>query len=160
MNNNESAADRDARAINDADVAQLKALGYTLELRPLDERAGELLPRLHLPLAGGRRVHPVRQRAGRRRPADVLVLRGRRHRPDVRLPDLRRSGLAVPDLRRPVSVGAPTGRQALGLDGGLGLWLGPVRIDFGQLPREVRPSSRSCSGSRPHRRSRRLSPSA
>jgi len=29
MNNNESAAARDARAINDADVAQLKALGYT-----------------------------------------------------------------------------------------------------------------------------------
>jgi amino acid transporter len=29
MNNNESAAARDARAINDADIAQLKALGYS-----------------------------------------------------------------------------------------------------------------------------------
>ena len=29
MNNNESAAARDARAVNDADIAQLKALGYS-----------------------------------------------------------------------------------------------------------------------------------
>ena len=87
---------------------------------------GKLLLGIYLSLAGGWRVHHFRQRFHRRWAADVVDLHPGRPGPTHGVLGVRRDRLAVSDLGRLVSLGATPHRQALGMDGRLGLCLGPV----------------------------------
>ncbi len=60
-----------------------QSLGVCLALRPHHVEVAELFPWVHLSVAGGRRLQPLRLRASGGRSADVLVVSARRYRPDV-----------------------------------------------------------------------------
>ncbi len=111
-------------------------------LQALDVALGELRTRLHVPLAAGWRVLPLRAGPEHGRPALDLLACHRRHRPAAGGARLRRGRLAVPDRRRHLPVDKAALGQALRLDGGLGLRLGDARDHHGRggirhrLPRQ------------------------
>ena len=109
-----------------SDAEQLRALGYVSNFdRTMSKWENFSLGFTYLsPVVG---VYTIFASAFvARRPADVVDVHRGRPRPAPGVPDLRRNRLAVPDLRRPVSLGAPADGQALGVDGRMGLWLGAV----------------------------------
>ena len=113
-------------AEQDADAAQLAALGYTAKFdRSMSVWENFALGFTYLsPVVGVYSVFDRRHDDGRA--ADVLVLFPRRRRTVPRLPHLLRGGVAVSDFRRALPLGAATGRQEMGMDGRLDLWLGAV----------------------------------
>ena len=110
----------------DQDAEQLKALGYVSHFDRTMSKWENFSSGIYLSLAGGRRVHHFRQRFHRRWAADVVDLHPGRPGPAPGVLGVRRDRLAVSDLGRLVSLGATPHRQALGMDGRLGLCLGPV----------------------------------
>src|ERR1700724_2729762 len=85
-------------------------LGVRLALRSNDVEVGEFLPGLYLLVAGGRRLHAVRDLLYGRPPADVVDLYRRRTGTAHGMPRVRRNRLAVSDFRGNLSLGAPSRR--------------------------------------------------
>ncbi len=87
---------------------------------------GKFFPGIHVLVAGGGRLHHICGRVRRRRAAHVVDVYPGRPGPVPGVPGIRRDRFAISNFGRPVPLGAPPHGQALGVDGGMGLCLGPV----------------------------------